>query len=122
MLPLLSSLLLSPSSASEPDPMLGQEVYERSCAACHGPRGEGASALRAINVKPRNLAGTWVERVDDTYLEGVIRDGGMSVGRSPLMPAWGRVMSDDEIRSVAAYVRLLSAESDAPAAAVADDE
>ena len=46
--------------------------------------------------------------LSDEYLYQVISKGGASVGKSPLMAPWGAVLSDEQIRDVLAFVRLLS--------------
>ena len=110
-----------PETPPPADPDAGRTIYERSCVACHGDDGAGAGALRAVNVKTRDLGGRWVTRVDDGYLEGVIRKGGTSVGRSPLMPAWGGVLSDADIRDVRAWLQTMATpEEPAPAVAAAE--
>ena len=110
---LFLTLLGLPALDAEPPPTaadaaLGKAIYERSCTACHGADGEGASALRAVNVRARSLRGRWLTRTGDDYLQTVIRDGGTAVGRSPLMPAWGRVMSDEDIGNLTAWLRTMS--------------
>ena len=61
--PLLAALLLTapPARAAQPPrtPALleqGRVSYARSCAACHGPKGEGdGAAAKALHPAPRNL-------------------------------------------------------------------
>ena len=37
-----------------------------------------------------------------------IRDGGAALGLSPRMIAWGKVLTDREVRDAAAYVRTFA--------------
>lgn len=65
------------------------------CAACHGPNGEGNIALGAPDL------------TDDAWLYGGSFDAirrSITQGRSGNMPAHANLMSEDEIRLVAAYV------------------
>ena len=44
----------------------------------------------------------------DEFLFKVIKEGGASVGKSPLMAPWGGSLSDAQIVDVVAYVRTLA--------------
>lgn len=95
---------------------LGRGVYDRSgCVACHGPKGAGGQPNNnvpgnAIPALSRAAEGYTLEE-----LERKIRDGerpGKSdpSGPEPLvsMPAWGAVLSGEEIAAVSSYVLSLS--------------
>jgi mono/diheme cytochrome c family protein len=43
------------------------------------------------------------------HLFQVVKQGGASVGKSPLMTPWGGTLSDPQIWDVVAYVRTLAA-------------
>jgi len=43
----------------------------------------------------------------DDYLFKVIKEGGIAVGKSPMMAAWGVSLSDEDIREVVAFIRTL---------------
>jgi mono/diheme cytochrome c family protein len=45
--------------------------------------------------------------VPDDYLYGVIAEGGVSVGKSSYMPAWGKTLSEQDIRDIIAHIRSL---------------
>ena len=72
----------------------GKRTYLMYCTSCHGSNGQGNNGLGAdfVNDKSR-LAKPDAELIDD------IRNG---EGR---MPAWGSILSDQEIRDVLAYIR-----------------
>ena len=99
------------TAASAPGPVRpGQAVYERHCARCHGMTGgadgPGASALP---IKPPSLTdGRLLNPLPDEFLVTVVRDGAAAVGLAPQMPAFGRLLSEREIRDVVAYVRTLA--------------
>ncbi|HRI67856.1 MAG TPA: c-type cytochrome, partial [Polyangium sp.] len=63
-------------------------LFNQRCAACHGAKGAGDGAAAAnLSPKPRNLQDlNWQSSVDDTYLENIIKLGGLGVGKSAAMP------------------------------------
>lgn len=78
----------------------GEELYNRSCVACHGKSGEGNMLLGAPNL------------ADDIWLYsyGDIEDIKQFV-RKPVnnvMPAWESFLDEMRIKVVAAYVQSLS--------------
>ena len=83
---------------------LGAQVYSQRCALCHGPAGHGdGPAAASLNPKPRNHTdGSYMNGRTDDQLLLVIRNG------KGAMPAWGSVLSDDEIRAVLKHVRTLA--------------
>jgi cytochrome c553 len=74
----------------------GRAVFEKSCAVCHGGRGEGTSLAKALT-GPRKYATTESAAVE------VIRNG---IKGTPMAPFAG-ALSDREIRDVARYVMTL---------------
>jgi len=94
----------TPSTGAAPAGDLGAKVYTERCVLCHGPNGKGdGPAAAGLNPKPRNHTdGSYMNsRTDDQLLE-VIRNG------KGAMPAWGKVLSDDEIHAVLKHVRSLA--------------
>lgn len=91
----------------EGDPAKGMEIFQANCAACHGPEGKGnGPAAAALNPKPRNLSDAeYVSTLSNEHLVKVITEGGASVGKSPMMAAWGGILSENDILNVIAYVR-----------------
>jgi mono/diheme cytochrome c family protein len=87
--------------ASSEDLTSGGEIYHEMCARCHGEPGKTASRLGASFYPPApELPGhstEWSER----ELFWIIKHG----IRNTAMPAWGRLLSDDDIRQVAALVK-----------------
>ena len=66
-----------------------------TCAACHGADGRGNPALGAPNLADN----TWLYGGDYARIEETIRNG-----RNGVMPPWRHRLSEDQVRSVAAYV------------------
>ena len=94
---------------------LGRQVYEATCAVCHGANAEGAINWMTPDAQGNQLAPphddnghTWHH--SDRVLYEMIRDGMRDPLRpnSPFrMPAFGNRLSDQEIRAVIAYFRSL---------------
>jgi mono/diheme cytochrome c family protein len=96
--------------AGQPDAARGKPHFETLCISCHGPRGDGdGPAGLALAPRPAHLGDrAFMADKSDDYLFGVIKNGGASVGKSPLMVAWGGTLTDAQIRDVVAYVRTLA--------------
>lgn len=81
--------------------------YDTYCAQCHGinRNGRGINS-RDMPVQPRDHSDAkGMGGIPDEEIFRVIKEGGLAVNKSVLMPAWGNVMSDTEIREMAAYLR-----------------
>lgn len=89
----------------------GRALYARHCSACHGTggRGDGWNAAN-LPVPPTVHADAEVmgARPDDTLFDAVYA-GGFVLDKSPRMPAFGRLLSTDQIRAVVAHIRTLCA-------------
>ncbi|MCH8177936.1 MAG: c-type cytochrome [Proteobacteria bacterium] len=104
---LLVMMLGGINSFATGDSAKGKESYNQICAMCHGETGKGDGvAAASLDPKPRDLSsGEYVSTLTDEHIFKVIKEGGESVGKSNLMPAWGAVLSDDKIWDVIAYLR-----------------
>jgi cytochrome c553 len=105
---LLSGVLLicvSVTHASE----RAEDVYKTYCWQCHGMQGDGMGInIPDMSVQPRDHTDSvkMSARSDDELFK-VIKEGGRSIGKSLLMPAWEGVLSDDEIQGLVRYLRKL---------------
>ena len=82
----------------------GREIFQTTCAACHGPEGKGNPILGAPNL------------TDDTWLYGsdfATISEGIRNGRNGMMPAHGPIIGETRSRLVGAYVWTLSHGKDA---------
>ena len=84
----------------------GKTQYDNVCTACHGPQGKGDGvAAAALDPKPRDLSdAAYVSTLSNEHLYKVIGEGGPAVGLSPMMAAWGGVLSEQQIWDVIAYI------------------
>ena len=96
-------------AAGKPDAAAGKAIYDRECAACHGAAGKGDGEDAAYyTTKPTDLTDrAKLSKRSDEFLSSVISKGGPAQGLSKDMPA--AKLSPDELKSVVAYVRQLSA-------------
>ena len=87
----------------------GKKLYGQFCASCHGQSGKGdGPAAAALNPKPRDHTDRqYMSTMSDEEMLKVIKNGGASVGKSPLMPPWGASLKDDQIQDIIVYIRTL---------------
>lgn len=84
-----------------------EKNYDTYCAQCHGSQrnGKGVNAA-TMSVQPRDHtdAKAMGDLPDDQIFKA-IKEGGMAVNKSILMPVWGKVLSEDEIHEMVLYLR-----------------
>jgi len=86
-------------AAASSGPVDGARLFQRRCAVCHGPTGEGqemAFGARSTNLTEASLQA----RVSDASLLQIMRNG---VGRMPAVTG----LRDDEAKAIAAHVRSI---------------
>jgi cytochrome c oxidase cbb3-type subunit 3 len=47
-------------------------------------------------------------KLTDKQIFDTIKLGGEAVGKSPIMPKWGGLLTDQQIQEIVAYIRSLS--------------
>jgi disulfide bond formation protein DsbB len=96
-----------PPPAPAGDPVKGEELFV-TCAACHGPQGEGVEGLG----KDMTVSEFIADRSDDDLVEFI------KVGRAPddplnttgvaMLPKGGNpALSDEDLYDIVAYIRTL---------------
>jgi mono/diheme cytochrome c family protein len=84
---------------------IGQMLYRAHCAGCHGLEGrEPADAGRWMYPRAADLGSPDVQRYSDAELFWVIGNGIRFTG----MPGYARILDEDEIWPLVAYVRALA--------------
>jgi mono/diheme cytochrome c family protein len=105
-------VLRSPAAEA---PSRGQKVFAHYCAICHGEtgRGDGFNSTN-LEVAPRDFSSSefW-QHATDERLRLAISNGGPAVGRSVLMPSWGKTLTDRQLNDVVAYLRTLGRRAEA---------
>lgn len=77
------------------------ELYSKNCASCHGKDGR-AKTIKGKLKHARDLTdSTWQSRVSDERIFNSISNG------KGKMPAYGKKLNEQEIDSLASYVRAL---------------
>jgi mono/diheme cytochrome c family protein len=81
----------------------GEQTYKALCMRCHGEKGDGHGKIAIyLDPYPRDLTkSAFVNSKSPERLLGSIRKG--VAGTS--MPAWGKVLNDDQARQVLDYVQ-----------------
>lgn len=103
--------------ASAADEGEGKRLYQTYCSGCHGDSGKGdGPAAKGLPVKPADHTRSAMQQHSDEFLSGIIANGGPSVGKSPLMPAWSGVLKEPQIAAIVSYIRALSADRKGSAA------
>ncbi len=77
--------------ANDPDPARGALIFATHCAACHGPDGQGGSAVRLNDPERLRLAGA-------AYFRQAIVNG----RPSRRMPTWGTVLAPEQVEDLVA--------------------
>ncbi|HJL56684.1 MAG: cytochrome c [Arenicellales bacterium] len=88
----------------------GKALFGFYCAQCHGTEGEGdgPNVTGDFPVDPRNFTETAeMEKISDADIRNVIIDGGPIADKSPMMPPWGKTLTDAEIEALVGYLRQL---------------
>ena len=84
------------------DPNEGREIFVRNCFVCHGVKGDGQGPRAFfINPKPRNFISTDSKRALNRPKIYTAVHGGLP---GSVMPAWSKVLSDQEVANVAEFV------------------
>lgn len=80
---------------------LGEKLYNKECASCHGKNGITSNNVK-FEIKPRSLSRSILYE-DQIYK--IIRDGAYTYGASSnIMPSFKAKFNEKELRSVARYI------------------
>jgi len=108
----------APKPQAQPvSPSEGAATFQTLCSPCHGPNGDAQGPVAAaLNPKPANFTAPefWATR-DRAHIEKVIRDGGPSVGKSPLMAAFGGQLDPAALTKLVDHVMHFNKAGVAPA-------
>lgn len=103
--------LLLPVAALAADAGAGGTIAAAKCAGCHGAGGAGDGVmLQTLNVTTPPVSWTskaQMAQFTDAQLTSMIKGGGASQGKPPIMPAFGNQLTDDQVANVVAYIRSL---------------
>jgi hypothetical protein len=85
----------------------GEDIFQATCASCHGSDGRGASpAQTGLTVQPLDFTNCRrTNREPDHDWHAVIAEGGPARGFHRMMPAFGEILPEAEQETVLDYVR-----------------
>lgn len=107
--PALTANGCTPTGDLRGDAEAGQDIHLEHCAECHGYDGKAEVIVMHMDEPPRDQTDAeYMASLSDAFLYLAICRGGEAVGRSIVMPGWGDVMTDQEIKDLVAWVRTFS--------------
>src|SRR5215813_14786228 len=100
-----ASILLVSLAAFSARGQEAKQLYEQTCAGCHGVSGKGDGPTgQMLQPKPADFT-TALKGKDEAYLTKVIREGGASIGTSSMMPPYQGILSNEQIQDLIQYVK-----------------
>jgi len=88
----------------------GKRLFYADCVWCHADATPAGPSNRS-NVTPAPSLmndGDKLNGLSDEYMENMIALGGAAMGKSAMMPPWGRTLSQEEIRAIIAFARAIA--------------
>ncbi len=88
----------------------GKRVFYTYCVWCHADATPAGPSNRS-NVSPTPPLmndGSVLNGESDEFLQNIITLGGSALGKSAMMPPYGRTLGQEEIRAVIAYARAIA--------------
>jgi mono/diheme cytochrome c family protein len=96
----------------------GKRIFYQQCVWCHADATPAGPSNRSnlTPVPPLLNDGAVLNVESDEYMQNIVTLGGAAMGKSAMMPPYGRVLSAEEIRSVIAFTRAVAQPLYQPAA------
>ncbi len=88
----------------------GKRIFYQQCVWCHADTTPAGPSNRS-NVTPAPALmndGTVLNGESDASLKKIIALGGSAVGKSAMMPPYGTSLTEDEIKDLIAYMRVIA--------------
>lgn len=87
----------------------GAALHVKHCAECHGADGKAEVIVLHMDTPPKDQSDpVYMKTLPDAYLYLAICRGGEGVGKNFIMPAWGDLLSDQDIKDLVAQIRTFS--------------
>lgn len=88
----------------------GKRVFYQYCVWCHADATPAGPSNRSnlTPVPPLLNDGTTLNTESDEFMQNIVTLGGSAMGKSAMMPPYGRTLSAEEIRSVIAFTRAIA--------------
>ena len=88
----------------------GKRIFYQRCVWCHADATPAGPSNRSnlTPVPPLLNDGATLNAESDEYMQNLVTLGGAAMGKSAMMPPYGRTLSAEEIRSVIAFTRAIA--------------
>jgi len=88
----------------------GKRVFYQQCVWCHADATPAGPSNRSNLTPPPPMLndGATLNRETDEYMQNIVTLDGSAMGKSAMMPPYGRVLTAEEIRSVIAFLRAIA--------------
>jgi mono/diheme cytochrome c family protein len=88
----------------------GKRIFYQHCVWCHADATPAGPSNRSnlTPIPPLLNDGATLNAESDEFLQNIITLGGSALGKSAMMPPYGRMLSADETRSVIAFTRAIA--------------
>jgi mono/diheme cytochrome c family protein len=92
------------------DQAQGKRIFYQHCVWCHADATPAGPSNRSnLTPNPPLLNdGATLNVESDEYMQNIITLGGSAMGKSAMMPPYGRMLTAEEIRSVIAFTRAIA--------------
>jgi cytochrome c oxidase cbb3-type subunit III len=88
----------------------GKRVFYQYCVWCHADASPAGPSNRSnvTPVPPLMNDGEKLNGESDEYMQNIITLGGSALGKSAMMPPYGKTLSPDEIKAAIAFTRAIA--------------
>jgi len=88
----------------------GKRVFYQYCVWCHADASPAGPSNRSnvTPVPPLLNDGEKLNGESDEYMQNIITLGGSALGKSAMMPPYGKTLSPEEIKAVIAFTRAIA--------------
>lgn len=88
----------------------GKRIFYQDCVWCHADATPAGPSNRSnlTPVPPLLNDGATLNAESDEFTQNIITLGGSAMGKSAMMPPYGKTLSEEEIRSVIAFTRAIA--------------
>jgi mono/diheme cytochrome c family protein len=107
-----SSSPSAPDDPAVPSAEHGQQLFIRSCAACHGPQGQGIPHLGKDLQTSKFVEGSSDAQLVDFIIQGRAADDPLNTSHVAMPPKGGNsALTTQDLRDIVAYIRQLQNQS-----------
>jgi mono/diheme cytochrome c family protein len=88
----------------------GKRIFYQQCVWCHADATPAGPSNRSnlTPAPPLLNDGATLNAESDEYMQNIVTLGGTAMGKSAMMPPYGRMLSAEEIRSVISFTRAMA--------------